>query len=292
MTNIETNGGNPADDAALLDAVLSGPAPSETADDGPEPEATEAKAEPATEQTAPETVATSDAPEQRAKPRVPLTELMEERRARQEVERQLAELRGSFQQFQQMQARQTQAPQQDEQPPDWLEDPAGFIAYQQQPVVSRFERQLQRQAADIASLKFGEDEVRKAAIAFDQAEQSGQLHPADVQRVKSSVNPYAEAVNWYRERTVLTETGGDLKSFLAKREEQLLSDPEFRKRAMAAWQTQAQAAAPTNPRPVIDLPSIAKVGAAALPGKSGTETDAALLAEVLGRSRGPDGRFK
>lgn len=167
--------------------------------------------------------------------------------------------------------------------PDIFEDPAAFVRAQ---VSTDFERQQQVAMYNsrlIAEARFGEDKVREAQEAFDALLAEKKLHPADYQRVMSSPNPFAEGVKWHQTHKAATEIG-DPVAFQQKLRSQLLQDPDFRKEAMAAWQ---QAASAQRGAPNIRLPSLSRVGAAAIPSPSddGNLTDAELWSQTIARKR-------
>lgn len=290
MIDIE-NGDDLAADAALLAKVMEGE-PQGDADItdvaesvAPEPEKPE-RAEP--RQVAPGAPPSPQEPMREN--RVPLNELLEERRARQALERQIAEMNGRMAAFEGM-TRQSQAPQQPQQEPDYLEDPAGFVRHQFQPDFERQQQVLMFNARLIAEAVYGKQDIGAAVKAFDDAQARGAVHPFEAQRIMNSPNPFAEALTWHRQQAVISETGGDLKAYRAKVAAELRSDPEFVRSVIDAARQQA-AANQTGTRPVINLPSIAKVGAAALSSEDEPQTDADLLARAMSRKRGSDGRFR
>jgi hypothetical protein len=92
-----------------------------------------------------------------------------------------------------------------------------------------------------------------------------------------------EAVNWHSSRQIISEVGSDPAAYRQKLREQLLQDPEFRKEAMGAWQQQANTA---RAAPNIRLPSLSKVGSAALPSNDEQDlTDAALWKNAMAAKR-------
>jgi hypothetical protein len=199
--------------------------------------------------------------------RVPVGELIEERRQRQALERQMQEL------IAQMRANQPAPP--PVQAPDIWENPSEFIDARVSPAMERQQQALMYNARLIAEARFTEQAVRDAQDAFDGQVAAGSLHPADYQKVMSSPNPFAEAVKWYQAHKIVSEIGTDPTAYKAKLRASLLNDPDFRKEAMGAWQGQATSQ-PQRQSPPISLPSLSKVGATALQSGNDDADDASL----------------
>lgn len=231
-------------------------------------------------------------PQQSPRERGLFADLKGERERRQKAEaesaardRELAEMRGQMAAFQRMfqhqQApQQPQAPAQPQQAPDPFEDPQGFAAFQAQQV---FEKQFQPFADQsrkqqeqfhqvVANLNRGMAEmqhtpevVRLAEEAFNTAAARGQIDPLEHQRINSSPNPWAAAVEWHRRQQAFTTTGGDPeKWFSTEFERRAKSDPAFQQQMFALLNGQAQqaqsagASAPAASRqpPLIVPPSL------------------------------------
>lgn len=252
----------PATDQELFDQAISD-LPSEQNENVPEPPVdapTEAKAERARDEhgrfvpkapEAPMAVA-QDAtlqPEAESEPnqpetdaRVPSWRLAEESQRRREAEQQLNQIRSEFRdmqtQFMQM-AQMRQQPQQQE-PIDPFADPQGFV----QNLQSTFEQRLRERDLQ-HSLQFArfahKDTFDRAYEAFvDYAHRT--RDQATYQRVMQSADPGEALVQWHKEQELHRELGGtDLKSFLAKREEELLKDPAFQAKVIEAFKATQQA---------------------------------------------------
>lgn len=257
---IEANAASAADDAALFNEMTA-PEPPQSApepvqiSEQPKMEEPKADAQPEPPKSEPQI--------ERDTPRVPLSELIEERKARQALERQMAEF------LQTMKASQP-APPPPPPAPEWFEDPKGFVHSEVAPHLRQQQEAMIYNSRLIAEARFGEQAVREAEAAFNELVASQRMHPADYAKINGSPNPFAEAVKWHREQSVLSEIGGDPNAFKQKLRSDLLNDPEFRKEAMAAWQRQA-ASPQRGTAPPINLPSLQKVGSAALP--QGQEVD-------------------
>lgn len=181
---------------------------------------------------------------------VPLSELLETRKAmqeekaaRQNMERMLSQLLA-----QQQHANQPKAPD----IPDIFENPDARIDYRARQQINPIQQALSYNSKLVAKAIYG-DEVEAAEKAFNEAVASGAMDDATYYRINSSPNPFKSATHWYRQQKVLTETGGDLRSY----EEKLLSNPEFLKRAAEAYAKQAQ---PTKQQqqPIVQVPSLAR----------------------------------
>ena len=199
----------------------------------------------------------------REDPRVPVSELIAERRQRQNLERQLEQMVAALN-------RAAPPPPQPQQPEIW-DDPAQYVRAQVNPEIQRFQAVAMTQAREIAELRFGEDKVKAAQAAFDEMVASNRLHPAEYAEVMQSANPFAQAVKWHERHQIVSEIGTDPQGYKAKLRQELISDPEFRKEFMAALQGEAQQ--PTAKRVFTPIPSLSKVGAAALPSSNDDAPD-------------------
>jgi hypothetical protein len=149
---------------------------------------------------------------------IPLPELLGERQKRQEAERQLAEMRGQIQAFQQMQQRAPQYPQmhqapaQQQPPPDPYADPEGWAQYQSAQVDQRL-KQMEYQFQDrlatttkaIALKDHGPELVSKA-------EQWAIQQGIDEQFLWQA-NPYGALMEAYKRNEAMTRIGSDVDSY-------------------------------------------------------------------------------
>lgn len=226
------------------------------------------------EPKAPAAVAQPEPP--REDHRVPVGELVAERKARQQTERQLAELIAAIN-------RNAPPPPPPPPGPDPFENPAEFARAQFEPEADRLYRIQMYNSRMIAEARYGEDKVSQAQQAFDALLAEQKLHPAEVHQVMNSPNPFAEAVKWHERHQVVSEVGNDPKAYRENLRKALLTDPEFRKEAMAAWQAEARQ---TQRSPVISLPSISNIGSAALPsGDEGGMSDRDEFEALTSRKR-------
>jgi hypothetical protein len=256
------------DDAALFKEVVSSPVeqstPQETA---PKPEVPAAPVA--------STPVQKQAPDD---PRVPLSELLAERKSRQALERQMSELIGTMR---------ASAPKPEVKPaPEIWDDPTAFVRQQITPQLEQQRSMLMYNARLVAETRFTEPVVKEAIDEFDQLRDAGKLHPADYSKVMDSPNPFAEAVKWHNARKIANEIGDDPVAFKTRYRQQLMSDPEFRKEFMASMGQAARSAPMSASPPPVSLPSLSKVGSSALP--SGNDADAnddALWANAIGSKR-------
>lgn len=209
-------------------------------------------------------------PQQSPRERGLYADLRAERDRRQKAEaneaardRELAEMRGQMAVFQQMMQRQQapqapQAPAQPQQAPDPFENPQAFAEFQArqvfekqfQPFADQSRQMEQRYQQQIAALSRGMAEmqhtpevVRAAEEAFNTAAARGQIDPLEHQRINTSPNPYAAAVEWHRRQQAFTTTGGDPeKWFTTELQRRAQSDPAFQQQIYALLSGQAQQA--------------------------------------------------
>lgn len=171
----------------------------------------EAPAEPAAEE-APDLVTKPDEGEKHT---VPLAELMEVRKARQEADQRVAQLQGQLQAMQnQMSGLQTalatnQQRPEDTQQIDPLEDPAGFAASIKQELQQTTSQQIQSLSESYARRHYGSE-------AVDAALQAVASQPQLAAQMVNTPDPYGALVDWHKNQTVLQETGGDLTGYREK----------------------------------------------------------------------------
>jgi len=215
--------------------------------------------------------------------RVPLQELLAERRNRQALEADLAVLR---REREQERAERERREREGAKKPDLFEDPNAFVRQEMDQGLQRDRQAAVYNAKLIAEARFTEEKVSAAQAAFDAAVLSGQIHPAEHARVLNSPNPFAEAVKWHQEHTVRTTVGGDLDAYEKKLRAKLLADPEFRKEADAMWRQQAQGSPGVIKPAFSSTPSLGRVGASALEAAAGDdEDDATAFKNITARKR-------
>lgn len=111
--------------------------------------------------------------------------------------------------------------------PDWFENPelATQTAVQStvSPQFAQINQQLLAIARDNAETRFTPEVVNTAEQEFIKALQSKTLDPADYQKVVSSPNRYAAAVQWHKRQLAQAEIGDDPAAFKARLEAEILA---------------------------------------------------------------------
>ncbi len=194
--------------------------------------------------------------------RVPLVELLNEREKRQGFERQIEEERRQRQTLERQIAEFRRAQQPKPETPDVFENPKGFV----ETIEQTLDRKLREQAAEF-SLKMAHRQYKgEFDAAYQALIQEGNANPATVQAIISQYDPGEALMQWHRQRSLMEKVGGDFDGYMKKREEDLLKDPEFRKRF--ADLLRAEQTSSTNqtgrPAPMVQMPpSLSKVSGAA-----------------------------
>lgn len=111
--------------------------------------------------------------------------------------------------------------QEPQQPPDQFEDFQGATRHAVKPEIDTLRQAHIANSQIIAGLKWGDDKVAAADEAFGKAVQSGQIDPADYQKVIGSPNIYHAAVQWHQRQLAQAEIGDDPAAFRAKVEAEL-----------------------------------------------------------------------
>lgn len=269
----EQNSGVTADDSALFESLTSGnPAPAPEVVQPVEP--------------TPTTVAQQPEAPQQPEPAIPPSRLREEAEARRAAEREAAELRGRIAALESRQ--QNPQPQQDQQRPDFWENPDAYVQSALNPVQEQLQQQREIFSKMITEQVHGKDVVDAAYQAFVQAAQAnpGAL-AGQYQQFMRSENPYGELVNWHKQQQVFKEVGADPSAYRAKLLEDALKDPAFLAKALETARGTAQQSGNIIAKPAVSsLPSLNKVGATALPEAASELSDAELF------SRATTGRRK
>lgn len=152
---------------------------------------------------------------------VPLPELLGERQKRQDMERQLAELNGQLQAFQQMYQQPQQQQFQQHQPqqvaPDPYTEPEAYFQHQASQLQAQFERQLMIQAANtsemLARQQYGDEMVTKA-------QQWALANNAGEYFLRQN-NPYGTLMQAYRQHETMQKVGPDVEAYEKKVEERV-----------------------------------------------------------------------
>lgn len=132
------------------------------------------------------------------------------------------------------------------QAPDQFEDFQGAARHAVSPDLERVNSTLMANAQLIAGIKYGDDKVTEAEQAFLEAARLNRLDQADFQKVVSSPNRYAAAVQWHQRQQAQAEIGDDPAAYKAKLE------AELREKLLA--ELQSEGAQQTQQRPAV-MPS-------------------------------------
>jgi hypothetical protein len=218
-----------------------------------------------------------------AEHRVPLSELRSERDKRQQLQREVEELR----------ARLNAQPQQPAQPaPDFFVDPAAATRHAVAPEIDQVRQTMLFNSRLIAEARFGADTVEKAQMAFDGLLADGKVDPLEYHRVMNSPNPFAAAVNWHARHSVLSEVGSDPVAYRNKvsldARNAALDDPEFLRQAAERYAAKARENPSFTTSPaqtaraaqVSPLPSLSRTGTSAAPPQASLNTD--FVSEAIG----------
>lgn len=176
------------------------------------------------------------------------------------------------QQFQQPQRKEPEAAQE---APDLFEDQNGFLDHGVKrhidPIKSEFAQFREHVSRRDAIRDHGQEKVQTAYQALDQAARSGNRDALEaVARVKQSMDPYGDIVEWHAKTSVYSEFGTNPEAAIQKRLEAALEDPAFL--AKAAAKLGVKPALVQQPRTNQSLPSLNQVTAAA--DDEGEEEDA------------------
>jgi hypothetical protein len=105
-------------------------------------------------------------------------------------------------------------------------------------------------------------------------------------RAMQSMDPYGSIVDWHKQRETLAQIGGDLDSYKQRLLDEALKDPEYQKKVLEAARGQAQQSGSAVARPAVSsLPSINRVGSAALHNNQQDVSDAELFDATTRRKR-------
>jgi hypothetical protein len=149
--------------------------------------------------------------------------------------------------------------------PDFFENPSAATRHEVQqfatPQFEQINQQLLAIARDNAETRFTPETVNEAEQAFISAMQSQKLDPADYQKVVSSPNRYAAAVQWFKREQAKADIGDDVTAFRAKVEAEILA-----KHGITEQQPAEQQRAPVMPS---NLAGARNVGARSGPAWAG-----------------------
>lgn len=111
-------------------------------------------------------------------------------------------------------------------PPDIFENPNGAILHAVEPYLNEMRQANVYNSRLVAEGRYTAEAVQAADAAFSQAYQSGQVDPADAQKVLSSPNIYAAAAEWHKRKLAEAEIGPDPAAYKAKLEAEIRAKVE------------------------------------------------------------------
>jgi hypothetical protein len=164
--------------------------------------------------------------------RVPVAALQAERQKVKRYTEEVADFRKSNEALQRQVAELMQripVPKQEQpEPTDFFADPDKAMNERLQnhlgQAIGPVQAQLMAQAEMLAGIKYGDDKVKEAEQAFMAAANARTLDPADYQRVASSPNRYAAAVQWHQSQLAKAEIGDDPAAYKARLREELKAE--------------------------------------------------------------------
>lgn len=165
-------------------------------------------------------------------------------------------------------------------PPDFYENPQAAVFHTVQPHFEQFSRAMQVNNQLVAAARYGDDKVKEADQAFAEAYQSQRLDPADYQRVMSSPNIFAAAVQWNEQRKLREEIGDDPSAYREKIRAQVLSELQQQNGNGAAQANGQQKPAPVMPS---NFAAARNVGNRSGPAWAGPPS----IADIFERRRNP-----
>lgn len=156
-------------------------------------------------------------------------------------------------------------------PVDFFADPDKSIDQRLAPLQNDIQSLAQRltlQTSRALNISLhGKDTIAEAEKALGEAMANGNPDiPILKQKVQNSDDPVGVLLEWYQTEQFKKETGGDLNAYNAKRESELLANPEFLAKAVAAFKAQATGRPQTQTQ--IQIPRSLSNAASAAPANS------------------------
>jgi hypothetical protein len=265
----------PMDDTGMLADLMSDApeqeAPQVEVQPAPEPEPPKVDERPRDEQgrfapKQPEPEVKAEAPTTEPEPKddegkVPSWRLRELREAREAAERRAEEASRQNYAFQEqmrtLQRRLDELQKPKQEPVDFFTNPDAAIEQRLTPMQQELQR-VQSQALlnsskALAIAEYGKDAVREMEAAIEAASRSNHPDMASLSaRMQNSDHPVAIAMEWHQQKSLLEQTGGDIKAYRQRVLDEAMKDPTFQAKVLEAARGQAQAA--PNARPNIQLP--------------------------------------
>jgi hypothetical protein len=146
-----------------------------------------------------------------------------------------AELRATRQRLEAIEAERNAKP-----VPDKWQEPDAYEAHREQQQQTAFQQIQVQLAKTQAYARFGYDAVE---TAMQEALQAAAQNPQLDRMLSSAPNPFAAAVEWHKQASVIREVGTDPAAYKARVRqeavESLKADPEFRKQLLAELRAEA-----------------------------------------------------
>jgi hypothetical protein len=150
--------------------------------------------------------------------------------------------------------------------PDIFENPSSFVRHEMNEPLTEMRQVLMHNSRLIAEQRHTDEVVQAADAAFTQAYQSGQLDPADYQRVIRSPNIFDAAVKWHKRQQAQAEIGDDPVAYRARVEAEIRAKFEADAQNPDRLTEQPQQRAPVMPS---NLAAARNVGSRAGPAWGG-----------------------
>lgn len=218
--------------------------------------------------------------------KVPVGAVQEERAKRQEaqrraddLERQLAELRGQVTLLTQQRQPAEQTPQQEQQPPALWDDPDGFIKSQLTPFEKQMADMREFMSENMAVQQFGAEKVEAAKQAIERAARTPEGQQI-VRQMMQSRHPYGDLMQWHQRQQALATVGNDPQAWLQAELEKRMADPAFQAQVIE----RARGGAVQNgnrQQPVTSLPpSLSRIPTGGNAAEDNDMSDGALFAHA------------
>ncbi len=176
-------------------------------------------------------------------------------------------------------------------PVDFFADPDAAMHQRVTPLVEPLMQQLNQLQGKLhrmqAAQAFGPELNEFKTHIAEMMQRGDPEYHALSTAMERSEDPFGTAKQWYQQRKLLKETGGDLTAYLAKKQDDLLKDPAFLAKALDA--ARAQAGQPGNAPKVQIPPSLNRASGSA--GNSENDPSDMSDASLWAASR-PTGRRK
>lgn len=184
--------------------------------------------------------------------------------------------------------------QQPKEPPkrtEMFDDPSRFVQEEVNPHLQLLHAELIRNREELSQDRAERTHgAEKVSAAFAWIKEGLANHDPEMvatyRQAMQSTHPYDVVTRAHQQRMALTEIGGDLNGYRERILAEAMKDPEYQAKVLDATRQIAQQSGQTIARPVTSLPSLTKVGAAALPaGTQEAPSDAELFQSATARRK-------